>query len=101
ADVEITERSPHSIAPAYVDKGRDGAVAMGYLDLKFKNNYDFPIYFKSHVVGNDVEFIVYGDTTVKDYTVKIEPEVVATVPYETHEQLDNNAAPGSRELVQE
>lgn len=101
ADVEITQRSPHSIAQAYVPKGRDGAVADGYLDLKFKNKYDFPIYLKSQVVGNTVEFYVYGDTTVKDYTVQIDTELVATVPYETHEQLDKNAAPGSRELVQE
>ena len=101
ADVTVTQRSPHSIAQKYVPKGQDGAVADGYLDLKFKNDYDFPIYLKSQVVGTNVEFSIYGDTSVKDYTVRIEPQLIATVPYETHEQLDNNAAPGSRELVQE
>lgn len=101
ADVQITQRSPHSIAQAYVPKGRDGAVADGYLDLKFKNDYDFPIYLKSNVVGNTVEFSVYGDTTVKDYTVRLDSELIATIPYEVHEQVDSNAAPGSRELVQE
>lgn len=101
ADVTVTQRSPHSIAQAYVPKGQDGAVADGYLDLKFKNDYEFPIYIKSHVSGNNVEFLVYGDTTVKDYTIRIEPELVATVPYETIEEVDNSLAPGSRELVQE
>lgn len=101
ADVKVTQRSPHSIAQAYVPKGRDGAVADGYLDLKFKNDYDFPIYLKSSVVGNTVTFSVYGDTTVKDYTVRLDSELVATIAYEVHEQLDSNAEPGSRELVQE
>lgn len=101
ADVSITERSPHSIAPTYVPKGRDGAVATGYLDLKFKNDYEFPIYIKAIIVGRTLEFQIYGDTTVKDYTVKIEPELVETVQYKVQEQIDNNAAPGSRQLIQE
>lgn len=47
ADVNIVERHPHSIAARYVPKGTDGAVASGFLDLKFKNNFDFPIYTSS------------------------------------------------------
>lgn len=101
ADVLITERSPHSIAPYYIARGRDGAVADGYLDLKFKNNHDFPIILKTQVIGTSVEFTVYGDTSVKDYTVKIEPELIATIPHKVQEQKDNSLPVGSRELIQE
>lgn len=101
ADVNIVERHPHSIAAAYVPRGMDGAVASGYLDLKFKNNYDFPIYITSKAVGNNIHFYVYGDTNAKDYTVRIEPELIEAIPYKVHERLDPNLEPGTREVVQE
>ena len=101
ANISIVERHPHSIAASYVPRGMDGAVATGYLDLKFKNNYDFPIYIDSKIVGDRVYFYVYGDTTSIDYTIKIEPELIETIPYKVNEILDPNALPGSRTLVQE
>lgn len=101
ADVNIVERHPHSIAARYVPKGTDGAVASGFLDLKFKNNFDFPIYTYSKIVGDRLYFYIYGDTKAKDYSVKIEPELIQTIPYKVTEILDQNAEPGSRTLVQE
>lgn len=101
ADLTIVERHPHSIAASYVPRGTDGAVAGGYLDLKFKNDYDFPIYTVSKVVGDRIYFYIYGDTTAKDYIVKIQPELIETIPYKVTEVFDATAAPGSRTLTQE
>lgn len=101
ADLTIVERHPHSIAAAYVPRGQDGAVATGYLDLRFRNDFDFPIYISTNSIGDRVYIHIYGDTNVKNYTVKIEPELVETIPYQTKEVFDPNAAPGSRTLVQE
>ena len=101
ADMTIVERHPHSIAAAYVPKGTDGAVASGYLDLKFRNDYDFPVYTYSKIVGNRVYFYIYGDTTVKNYTVKIEPQLIETIPYKEKEIYDATLEPGAREMTQE
>lgn len=101
ADVSIVERHPHSIAASYVPRGTDGAVARGYLDLKFKNDYDFPIYTQSKIIGDRIYFQIYGDTKAKDYTVKIEPELIETRPYNVREIFDETAAPGTREMQQE
>lgn len=101
ADVSIVERHPHSIAASYVPRGTDGAVARGYLDLKFKNDFDFPIYITSEIIGNNIKFYIYGDTNTKDYSVKIEPVLIQTLPYKVVEKFDQNAQPGSRELTQE
>lgn len=101
ADVSIVERHPHSIAASYVPRGTDGAVASGYLDLKFKNDFDFPIYIASKTIGNNIHFYIYGDTRSKDYSVKIEPELIQTLPYKVVEVLDQNAEPGSKVLTQE
>jgi len=101
SNVTILERHPHSIAPVYVPKGQDGAVATGYLDLRFRNDFDYPIYIKSKVEGTRVSFTIYGDEKGKDYTVKIEPVIYQTIPYKVREVLDNNVAAGSRQLIQE
>ncbi len=101
ADMKILERSPHSIAPAYVPKGQDAAVATGYLDLVFRNDYDFPVYTLSKVVGDRLYFYIYGDTRKKNYTVKIEPEILEKIDYNITETLDETVAPGERKLVQD
>ncbi len=101
ADLEIVERHPHSMPPAYVPRGTDGAVATGYLDLRFKNNFEYPIYIDSEVIGARVYFYIYGDLKGRDYTVKIDTQLHSTIPYKVHENLDPSLPPGTRELVQE
>lgn len=101
ADMKILERSPHSIPPNYVPKGQDAAVATGYLDLVFKNDFDFPVYTLSKVVGDRLYFYIYGDTTSKDYTIKIEPEILEKIDYSVTENLDESITPGERQLVQD
>ncbi len=101
ADMKILERSPHSIAPKYVPKGQDAAVATGYLDLVFRNDFEFPVYTLSKVVGDRVYFYIYGDTTKKNYTIKIEPEILEKIDYTVIETLDESVAPGVKQLVQD
>jgi len=101
AGLEIVERHPHSLPPAYVPKGTDGAVATGYLDLKFKNSFDYPIYIDSSVIGDKVYFQIYGDLKTRDYSIKIDTQLVDTIPYKVKETLDESLTPGSRVLVQE
>lgn len=101
ADMKILERSPHSIAPKYVPKGQDAAVATGYLDLVFRNDFDFPVYTLSKVVEDRVYFYIYGDTTKKNYTIKIEPELLEKIDYSVTETLDESVAPGTKQLVQD
>lgn len=101
ADLEIIERHPHSMPPAYVPRGTDGAVATGYLDLRFKNNFDYPVYIDSEVIGSRVYFYIYGDLKERDYTVKIDTQLLSTIPYKVQENLDPSLPPGTRELIQE
>lgn len=60
ANLTIVERHPHSILPNYIEEGKDAAVAGDYLDLKFKNDHDFPIYITSKVSNNQVYLYVWG-----------------------------------------
>lgn len=66
ADMEILERHAHQFASAYADRGLDATVDYGNLDMRFKNNYDYPIYIATYVYdyyGNGMDEImveIYG-----------------------------------------
>lgn len=100
SDITILERHPHSIPANYVPYGQDAAVAYGYLDLKFRNDFDFPIYTYAKVVGDSVYIYIYGDTRSKDYTVKIKPEIVDKIFANTEEIFDSTLLPGTKIDIQ-
>ncbi|MBR2175581.1 MAG: VanW family protein [Clostridia bacterium] len=53
ADMEIIERHAHQYASNYADRGLDATVDYGNLDMRFKNNKDFPIYIATYVYDYD------------------------------------------------
>lgn len=99
AELEITERYPHSMLVTYVDPSRDAAIAGDVKDLKFKNNYKTPIYIEGGIDGdNQLTFTIYGkDTRKKGRTVSYESETTATEEYGTTYKEDSSAPIGSME----
>lgn len=78
AELEITERSNHSMIVSYVKPSMDAAIAGNYKDLKFVNNYDIPIYLEGYTVGKNVYFNIYGEETrPSNRKVTYESEVVS------------------------
>lgn len=63
AELEITERSNHSMIVGYVDPSADAAIAEGVKDLKFKNNLKAPVYIEGYTAGKMIYFNVYGQET--------------------------------------
>lgn len=99
AELEVTERYPHSMLVAYIDPSRDAAIAGDVKDLKFKNNYDTPIYIEGYIDDdNQLTFNIYGkDTRKKGRTVEYESETLSTEePGKTY-QADAGAPIGSIE----
>lgn len=63
AELEVTQRSNHSMIVNYVDPSADAAIAGTYKDMKFKNNTDAPIYIEGYTEGMEVYFNIYGHET--------------------------------------
>lgn len=101
AELEIVERSPHSMTVAYVKPSRDAAIAGDYLDFKFKNNYDTPIYIYGEVNDSgQLQFIIYGkETRPENRTVEYESETVGTKEYGTTYKENPDAPAGSMEAT--
>lgn len=101
AGVTILERSPHSIPPAYVGFGHDAAVAENLLDLKFRNDFEYPIYIDTEVKNNRIYVYIYGDTSERDYTVKVESKITEVIKAKEEIVVDEKLKPGVKLLVQE
>lgn len=101
ADLTVTERSHHSIPSSYMDKGLDAVVVENHLDLKFRNDFDYPVYISSWVAGKTVYFKVYGDKENRDYTIQMQPKITNVIPHRVKEVFKSNIAAGSRQVAQQ
>lgn len=54
------ERTEHMFPVSYVPLGLDATLADDYLDLKFANPYDYPIYINAYAGGGQVTLEVWG-----------------------------------------
>lgn len=78
AELEVTQRSNHSMIVTYVKPSMDAAIAGDYKDLKFVNNLEAPIYIEGYTVGKDLYFNIYGqETRPSNRKVTYESEVVS------------------------
>lgn len=81
AELEIAERSNHSMIVSYVDPSADAAIAGTYKDFKFKNNGDVPVYIEGYTSGKKITFNIYGyETRSKNRTIAFKSETLSTTP---------------------
>lgn len=99
ADLQVTERTNHSLTVAYTPLGQDATVSYGSLDFKFKNNTDYPIQIVAVREGGEMKTKILG-TKVDDKTVKLETEVLETLTPTTVEKKDASLEPGTKKVDQ-
>lgn len=95
ANIRSTERLNHSMTVGYAAPGLDATVAAGYIDYKFVNTYDFPIYIQGYLSGNKVVFNIYGNKeAMGGKTYQLVNEILETYPYKTEEVKDDTLEEG-------
>lgn len=84
ANLRSVERTNHSMVVGYAQPGLDATVSYGYLDYKFKNTYDFPIYIQGSTVGKVITYNIYGDPSgLNGKKYDMVNEILETIPPET------------------
>ena len=76
SNMKIVERRNHSLPSAYVPLGRDATISEDYIDFKFQNTTQYPIYLYGEVKGSWVKFSLYGRNESPGRTVKIKTEMI-------------------------
>lgn len=98
-DVEILQRSNHSLVVRYVPLGQDAAVAYGGKDLVFKNNLPCALVLKTSVSGNTITVRMFGDTSLAK-SVKIVNNIVKEYPFKIVYKNDPTRPNGSQKVEQ-
>ena len=97
ANIRSTERRNHSMTVGYAKPGLDATVAAGYIDYRFVNTYDFPIYIQGYLSGNQVVFNVWGNKeAMGGKTYELVNEILETYNYGTEEVQDSTLPEGTR-----
>lgn len=80
SEVDIVERQNHSLKVGYLDYGYDATLAGDYIDFKFKNSTNYPIYIESYLTDNEVICSIYGyDERPDNRTLKFENALVEVI----------------------
>ena len=94
AELEVTERSNHSMIVSYVDPSADAAISGTQKDFKFVNNLDHPIYIEGYTKDKKITFNIYGvETRPKGREVSFESEVLSTTPAEGEKVVGDSSKP--------
>lgn len=82
AELEVTERSSHSMTISYVEKSRDAAIAGTSKNFKFKNSSDFPILIQATTKDRKITFSIWGheDRDTKNRKIKFESVILSETP---------------------
>lgn len=102
AELEIVERSPHSMVVSYVDVSRDAAISGDYKDFKFKNNTQTPVYIAGSAQGGTLTFRIYGEETrAANRKIEFESETLETIqPGAPVETVDKSKPASYRSVTQ-
>ncbi len=80
ADLEILERNPHAWPSSYIEKGFDATVNYPGLDMKFRNNTEWPIFIVAGYSNQKVTVNIYGYSLGQDVKIDLESKLIRTIP---------------------
>lgn len=83
AELQVDERSNHSMVVTYVDLSADAAISGTAKDFKFTNSTNYPIYIEGHTTDDKkISFTIYGkEERPEGRTLEFETEKLSeTVP---------------------
>ncbi|MGL4911064.1 MAG: VanW family protein [Romboutsia sp.] len=99
AGLEITNVRNHSIPSSYISKGRDATISTGDIDLRFKNNFEVPIFITHKVYNDKIISIIYGSEECKK-EIDVITELVKSVPYNIKSKNSKNLYEGEKSIYQ-
>lgn len=80
SELEVVERQNHSLKVGYLDYGYDATLAGDYIDFKFKNSTNYPIYIESYLTQNEVICNIYGyEQRPDNRSIKFENSLVEVI----------------------
>ncbi len=95
ANMEVIERHAHMFTVSYAPYGLDSTIDYGNLDMRFKNNYDLPVYIATYVYDYDYDGL--EELMVEMYgPLSTEYDEIVPVGWVTYADSKNFSAMGAK-----
>ncbi len=62
----FVERMNHTLPSSYSELGQDATVAWPYLDYKFINTFDYPVFIEAYTKNKQIFINIYSNSSIKD-----------------------------------
>ena len=94
AELEVTDRSNHTMVVSYVPLSKDAAIAEGVMDMSFVNTSQWPVYIIGYCYGGQITFTIYGhETRPANRTLEFESRTISTIEPTQAKLFANSAQP--------
>jgi vancomycin resistance protein YoaR len=103
SELEVLERSNHSMTVHYVELSEDAAISGDQKDFRFKNSLDHPIYIvgSTNADKQTITFTIYGkEYRDKDRSIEFVSETTSTRPPEEQIIKDKTMYEGKKKVEQ-
>jgi len=80
ANLEIVERRPHTRPVGYVSPGLDATVVDGQIDLRFRNDRNFPVFITGALENSTLKVTLWGVTSDNEPRIDIETDIQTVNP---------------------
>ncbi len=101
SELEIVQRSNHSMNVGYVPLAMDAALAGTWKDLKIRNNTNTPVYIEAIYSTGRLTFNIYGEETrPSNRRVEYVSETISTIPSSEVVTQDPNQPEGYRAVTE-
>lgn len=89
AELEVVERSAHSMTVSYVDVAYDAAIAEGSKNFRFRNNTDMPILIEAFSEDRKITFKIWGHETrdTENRKLKFENKILKEIAPSSKEKI--------------
>lgn len=78
AELQVDQRSNHTMIVTYVDPSKDAAIAEGLMDLVFTNNLENPVYIVGSAYYGTLNFTIFGvETRPSNRTIEFVSETLS------------------------
>ena len=100
AELKILERANHSLKVYYLDAGFDAAIAGDYMDLKFRNNTEYPVLVTAFARDGLLQISIYGhETRPPNRTLAFVSEQIEVIPPKPEQILVDENLPSGHVLI--
>ncbi len=78
AELQVDQRSNHTMIVTYVDPSKDAAIAEGLMDFQFTNNLENPVYIVGSASYGTLNFTIFGvETRPSNRTIEFVSKVLS------------------------